>query len=99
MSIPIRITGLTVADDPEILEGGWVRRTVAETRRAEDDTGDDVADDRGLLEARHGDAAQQRDAGDEGDERQGIIVRHLGAECTTNPLPAARPSEPPPTTA
>ncbi len=36
MSIPIRITGLTVADDPEILEGGWVRRTVAESRRAEE---------------------------------------------------------------
>ena len=36
MSTPVRITGLTVADDPEILEGGWVRRTVAEVRRAEE---------------------------------------------------------------
>lgn len=36
MSTPIRITGLTVADDPEILEGGWVRRTVSEARRAEE---------------------------------------------------------------
>ena len=36
VSTPVRITGLTVVDDPEVLEGGWVRRTVSEARRAEE---------------------------------------------------------------
>jgi len=36
LNTPIRITGLTVAEDPELLEGGWVRRTVADARRAEE---------------------------------------------------------------
>jgi hypothetical protein len=36
VSTPVRITGLTIVEDPEILEGGWVRRTVADSRRAEE---------------------------------------------------------------
>lgn len=36
MSTPVRITGLTVAEDPELVAGGWIRRTVADARRAEE---------------------------------------------------------------
>lgn len=36
MSTPIRITGLTVTEDPELAAGGWIRRTVTDPQRADD---------------------------------------------------------------
>ena len=32
----MRITGLTVAEDPELAAGGWIRRTVTDARKAEE---------------------------------------------------------------
>lgn len=36
MSTPVRITGLTVDEDPALAAGGWERRTVTDSRRAEE---------------------------------------------------------------
>ena len=36
MSTPIQITGLTVAEDPDLAADGWVRRTVGDPQRAEE---------------------------------------------------------------
>ena len=36
MSTPVRITGLTVGEDPELTAGGWVRRTVTIAERADE---------------------------------------------------------------
>ncbi len=36
MSTPIRITGLTVTEDPALAAGGWIRRTVTAAGRAEE---------------------------------------------------------------
>jgi len=32
----VQITGLTVAEDPELAAGGWIRRTVTDARKAEE---------------------------------------------------------------
>ncbi len=36
MSTPVRITGLTIGDAPELAAGGWVRRAVTDAQRAEE---------------------------------------------------------------
>jgi hypothetical protein len=36
MTTPVRITGLTVSENPELTAGGWVRRTVTTAQRADE---------------------------------------------------------------
>ena len=61
-----------------------------QARRAEHHAGDDVADDRRLLEPRHRHAADQRDHRDQGDEGELVGRVHGAGECITNPPRLAR---------